>query len=243
MKVLILAGGYGSRLGPLTSTTPKPMVKIANRPIIWHIMKYYSCYGLNDFIILSGYKSKVIENYFSKKKKIFLTKNKRWKVKVINTGKNTMTGGRLKRVKNLLKEDFCLTYGDGLSNLNIKNQIQFHKKNKKMATILAVRPPTRFGLLNIKKNMVKKFEEKPKNSSNTGWINGGFFILSKEVIKFIKNDKTILEREPMEKLSSSKNLMAYKHDGFWQPMDTIREKEILNQLWEKGLAPWKIWND
>ena len=260
MKAVILAGGLGTRLSEETVSKPKPMVEIGGKPILWHIMKTYSHYGINDFIICCGYKGYVIKEYFAnyflhQSDVTFNIKNNKmtvhedrveaWTVTLVDTGDNSMTGGRLKRVLPYLKDEeaFCFTYGDGVADININSLIEFHKSHGKQATITATFPPGRFGALSIEDNQVQKFEEKPKNSSNTGWINGGFFILSKEVIKFIKNDKTILEREPMEKLSSSKNLMAYKHDGFWQPMDTIREKEILNQLWEKGLAPWKIWND
>ncbi len=243
MKVVIFAGGYGSRLGSLTSNSPKPLIKLNGTPIIWHIMKYYSIFGLNDFIILGGYKYKVIQKYFSKNKKIFSTNNKYWNIKIINTGKDTMTGGRLKRIKNLLKEDedFCLTYGDGLCNLDINKQIKFHKKKKKLATILAVHPPARFGLLNIKNHLAVKFTEKPKNNSQIGWINGGFFILSKKVIDLINDDQTIWERKPLEILAKTNQLSAYKHEGFWRPMDTIRDKKDLEELIKNQNAPWIKW--
>jgi glucose-1-phosphate cytidylyltransferase len=243
MKVVIFAGGFGSRLGSLTSNTPKPLIKINGIPIIWHIMKYYSKYGLNDFIILGGFKHKVLQNYFTKNKKKFSTNNLNWKIKVVNTGKNTMTGGRLKRIKNFLidNEDFCLTYGDGLSDVNIKQQIKFHKKNKKLATILAVHPPGRFGLLNIKKKLAVKFTEKPINNANVGWINGGYFILSKKVIDLIKDDQSVWERKPLETLAKNKQLSAFKHEGFWKPMDTIRDKKDLEGLIKSKKAPWIKW--
>tara|TARA_A100001011_G_scaffold338714_1_gene369689 strand:+ start:989 stop:1723 length:735 start_codon:yes stop_codon:yes gene_type:complete len=244
MKVVIFAGGFGSRLGSLTSRTPKPMIKISGKPIIWYIMKYYSHYGLNDFLILSGYKSKVLEDFFSKNNKLFITKKKRWKIKILNTGLNTMTGGRLKRAKKYLKDEkfFCLTYGDGLSDVNILDQIEFHKSKKKLATILAVHPPARFGLLNINKNsIVSKFEEKPINNSNLGWINGGFFVLSSKIFKFIKNDKTVWEREPLENLAKKKQLISFKHEKFWIAMDTIRDKKEIETLVDKNKAPWIKW--
>jgi len=243
MKLVILAGGFGTRLSEETDRLPKPMVKIGTKPIIWHIMKYYSIYGLNDFIILGGFKYRVLQNYFNKNKKKFITNNLNWKIKVINTGKDTMTGGRLKRIKDLLDddEDFCLTYGDGLSNVNIKKQILFHKRNKKLATILAVHPPARFGLLNIKNKLAIKFTEKPKNNSQIGWINGGYFILSKKVIDLIKDDKSIWERKPLETLAKKKELSAFTHNGFWKPMDTIRDKKDLEELIKNKAAPWVKW--
>ena len=244
MKVVIFAGGFGSRLGSLTATTPKPMIKICGKPIIWHIMKYYSYYGLNDFIILSGFKSKVLEDFFSKNMNLFKSQDKPWKIKILNTGLNTMTGGRLKRAKKYLKDEdcFCLTYGDGLSDVNILNQIKFHKSNKKLATVLAVHPPARFGLLKInKKNIVTKFEEKPKNNSDLGWINGGFFVLSGKIFNFIKNDKTIWEREPLETLAKLKQLVSYRHKKFWIAMDTVRDKKEIEMLVNKNIAPWIKW--
>ena len=193
MKLVIFAGGLGSRLSEETRLIPKPLVKIGNKPIIWHIMKIYSHYNVKDFIVCGGYKYKQISNYFKKNQKYVLKEG--WKIKVINTGLRTMTGGRLKRVTNLItnEENFCLTYGDGLSNVNISKLIKYHKRHKKLATVLAVNPPARFGSLKLRKNLVKKFEEKPLISKD--WINGGFFVLSKKVIKFIKNDKTIWENE------------------------------------------------
>lgn len=239
MKLVIFAGGLGSRLSEETKLKPKPMVFIGNKPIIWHIMKFYSYYNINEFIICGGYKFKVFIKYFRKIKKE--TINLGWKINVINTGLKTMTGGRLKRIRHLLDDDqdFCLTYGDGLCNVDISELTRFHKKHKKLATVLAVNPPARFGSLFIKKSIVKKFDEKPMNSNN--WINGGFFILSKKVIKFIKNDKTIWEREPLQLISKKKQLFAFKHKYFWAAMDTLREKFVLEKLWKKKQAPWKVW--
>jgi glucose-1-phosphate cytidylyltransferase len=240
MKLVIFAGGIGSRLSEETISKPKPMVLIGDKPIIWHIMKIYSHYHVKDFIICGGYKFQYFVNYFNKIKKN--TESLGWKINVVNTGLKTMTGGRLKRVSHLIKdnEDFCLTYGDGLSNVNICKLIKFHKKNKKLATVLAVTPPARFGSLLIKGNLVKKFDEKTINSND--WINGGFFVLSKKVIKFLKNDETVWEKKPLEILAKRKQLVAFKHKDFWAPMDTLREKHFLEKLWEKRQAPWKVWN-
>ena len=240
MKVVILAGGRGTRLNEETKNIPKPMVKIGGKPILWHIMKIYSSYGINEFIICCGYKKEIIENYF---KRYNSPKNKEnWKVTLIDTGKESMTGGRLKRVKRLISNEkfFFFTYGDGISDINIKQLINFHLKNKKLATVTAVRPPGRYGVLNIKKSMVKKFSEKAKGGD--GYINGGFFILSPKVLSLINSDKTTWEQEPMLKLAKKKQLMAYKHDGFWQSMDTYRDKLQLEELWKNKNAKWKIWN-
>jgi len=240
MKAVILAGGRGTRLNEETKNIPKPMVKIGGKPILWHIMKIYSSYGINEFIICCGYKKEIIENYF---KRYNSPKNKEnWKVTFIDTGKESMTGGRLKRVKRLISNEkfFFFTYGDGLSDINIKQLINFHLKNKKLATVTAVRPPGRYGVLNIKNSMVKKFSEKAKGGD--GYINGGFFILSPKVLNLINSDKTTWEQEPMLKLAKKKQLMAYKHDGFWQSMDTYRDKLQLEELWKNKNAKWKIWN-
>ena len=240
MKAVILAGGRGTRLNEETKNIPKPMVKIGGKPILWHIMKIYSSYGINEFIICCGYKKEIIENYF---KRYNSPKNKEnWKVTFIDTGKESMTGGRLKRVKRLISNEkfFFFTYGDGLSDINIKQLINFHLKNKKLATVTAVRPPGRYGVLNIKNSMVKKFSEKAKGGD--GYINGGFFILSPKVLSLINSDKTTWEQEPMLKLAKKKQLMAYKHDGFWQSMDTYRDKLQLEELWKNKNAKWKIWN-
>jgi glucose-1-phosphate cytidylyltransferase len=228
MKVVILAGGLGTRLSELTKKIPKPMVKINKVPIIVHIIKHYSKFGFKDFYIAAGYKKEIIVKYF-KKKKLGLNIN------VINTGKATMTGGRIRRLKQILhKEAFLLTYGDGVSNINIKKLINFHKKNKVIATLSAVRPPARFGAIKIKGNKVIYFKEKSR--LDEGWINGGFFVFEPKIFEYIKNDKTFLEREPLSTLGKLKKLAAYKHNGFWYCMDTIRDKKII----EKSLKLKKI---
>ncbi len=222
MKVIILAGGMGTRLSEYTKSIPKPMVKIKKIPIIIHIMNHYSKSGFKDFIIATGYKSKIIEKFF--RKKIF-----NWNVKIIYTGKNTMTGGRLKRLRKVVgNETFMMTYGDGVSNINLKKLIKFHKKNKKMITLTAVRPPARFGAIKINGHLVKHFKEKSK--LDEGWINGGFFVIESKFLKFIKNDKTYLEREPLETASKKRQLSAFKHEGFWQCMDTKRDKDYLEKI-------------
>ncbi len=222
MKVVILAGGFGTRLSEYTKTIPKPMIKIAGKPMLFHIMKHYSNYGFKDFYIALGYKGEIIKNYF-KKKKI------NWKVNLINTGSNTMTGGRLKRLKRIIgKDTFMMTYGDGLSNINLKKLLKFHKKNKKMVTLTAVRPPARFGALKIKGSNVKYFKEKSK--LDEGWINGGFFVMESKFLDYIKNDKTYLERQPLEKACAKNQLLAFKHHGFWQCMDTKRDKDNLDKI-------------
>ena len=221
MKVVILAGGFGTRLSEYTKTVPKPLVKIGSKPILVHIMKLYAKYGYTEFIIALGYKGLLIKKYFKNKKFP-------WKIELVETGYKTMTGGRIKRLKKYLdKEKFFLTYGDGVSNINIKKLLKFHIKNKKIATLTAVRPPARFGAIKIKKNHVKYFKEKSK--LDEGWINGGYFVFEPEILKYIKNDSTYLEKEPLEKLSRKKQLMAYKHKNFWQCMDTLRDKKILEK--------------
>ena len=233
MKTVILCGGYGTRLSEETIIKPKPMVKIGNKPILEHIMSIYEYYGYNQFILALGYKSEYIKKYYKNKSK----KN----INLIYTGKDTKTGGRLLRLKNYLKNEktFMLTYGDGISNINIKQAIKFHNNHGKIATITAVRPPVRFGELRINRNKVKSFKE--KSQIHQGWINGGFFIFNNEILNFIKNDQTMLEREPLEKLVEMKQLAAYVHDGFWQPMDTLRDKTYLQSLWDLKEAPWKVW--
>ena len=221
MRVVILAGGMGSRMSELTKTIPKPMVKIKNKPILIHIMEHYSSLGFNEFFIALGYKGDVI-------KKFFRRKNFNWKVHLIDTGKNTMTGGRVKRLKKYLKnERFFLTYGDGISNINIKKLLKFHKKHKKSATLTAVRPPARFGSIKLKHNKVKIFKEKSK--LDEGWINGGFFVIEPKFLKYIKDDKTFLEREPLEKIFKKKQLVAYRHSGFWQCVDTKRDLDLIKE--------------
>ena len=231
MKVVILCGGYGTRLSEETTIKPKPMIKIGKKPILEHIMGIYEYYDYSQFILALGYKSQYIKKFYKNKNK----KN----INLVYTGKDTKTGGRLLRLKNYLKDEktFMLTYGDGVSNINIKKALQFHNNHGKIATITAVRPPVRFGELKINKNKVKSFKEKPQVSQS--WINGGFFIFNNEILDFIKNDQTMLEREPLEKLTKTGQLMAFEHKGFWQCMDTMRDKILLNKLWNKGNALWK----
>jgi glucose-1-phosphate cytidylyltransferase len=256
MKAVILAGGLGTRLSEETVTKPKPMVEIGGKPILWHIMKTYSHYGINDFIICCGYKGYVIKEYFAnyflhqsdvtfdmKENKMIVHKERAeaWTVTLVDTGDHSMTGGRLKRVFPYLKDEeaFCFTYGDGVADINIKELIDFHKSHGKQATLTATYPPGRFGALNIKDNQVIKFEEKPKGDG--ALINGGFFVLSPKVIERIDGDGTSWEEEPLKTLSEDGELMSYKHEGFWQPMDTLRDKRHLEGLLEQNKAPWKLW--
>lgn len=256
MKAVILAGGLGTRISEETDLKPKPMIEIGGKPIIWHIMKTYSQHGINDFIICCGYKGYVIKEYFANyfmhmsdvtfdmRDNEMTVHNKRaeaWKVTLVDTGETSMTGGRLKRVANYLKDEeaFCFTYGDGVSNVNITELIRFHKKHNKLATLTATFPPGRFGALNIDNGQIKSFHEKPRGDGAK--INGGFFVLSPEVIKLIDNDLTTWEQEPLEQLAISGELMAFEHNGFWQPMDTLRDKIKLNEMWDQGDAPWKVW--
>lgn len=255
MKVVILVGGFGTRLGEETELLPKPMIKIGQFPILWHIMKIYSARGFNDFILALGYKSEIIKHYFLnyasinsdftiniKSGKIQNTKKKieDWNVSLVDTGLNTMTGGRLKRLKSIIgNETFMLTYGDGLADIDVSKVLEFHKNHKKMATVTTVHPGARFGELNINDNIVKAFKEKPQTSQ--GWINGGFFIIEPEFFDFIEGDETVLEGEPLEKAASMGELMAYRHEGFWHCMDTVRDKKVLEDLFSKEKAPWKIW--
>lgn len=221
MKVVILAGGLGTRISEYTKTIPKPMIRIKNKPIIHHIMDHYASYGHNEFYIALGYKGNIIKKYFKNKN---LSK---WKINLIETGKNTMTGGRLKKMEKIIKETFMLTYGDGLSNVNLTKLINFHKKNKKIATLTAVRPPARFGAVKLTGNKVSYFKEKSK--LDEGWINGGFFVMEPKIFRYIKNSKTFLEKEPLVNISKKKELNAFKHQGFWQCMDTKRDKELLEK--------------
>ena len=257
MKAVILAGGFGTRLSEETGVKPKPMVEIGGRPILWHIMKIYAVHGINDFIICLGYKGYIIKEYFANywlyssdvtfdmrnnKTEIHQKSSESWKVTLINTGENTMTGGRLKRVKEYLdNETFCMTYGDGVSDVNIKKLIDFHREQKSLATLTAVRPPGRFGSFKIDKNQTKilSFIEKPQDDG--ALINSGFFVLEPDVIDFIKDDLTVWEREPLEKLAQDGKLAAYRHQGFWEPMDTLRDKMYLEELWKSEKPPWKIW--
>jgi len=225
MKVILLAGGFGTRLSEYTKTVPKPMIDIGGKPMLLYIMKHYAKYGFKDFYIALGYKGEIVKNFFSKR---FFD----WNINLIETGKNTMTGGRLKRLKKYIgKETFMMTYGDGLSNVNLKKLLKFHKKNKKLVTLTAVRPPARFGALKLKGQRVSYFKEKAK--LDEGWINGGFFVMEPEFFKFIKNDNTYLEREPLETVTKKKQLAAFKHEGFWQCMDTKRDKDTLNKILNK----------
>ncbi len=225
MNVVILAGGFGTRISEYTKSIPKPMIKINKEPIIVHIMKHYYNYGFNNFFVALGYKGDVIRDYFKKK-------NFPWKVNLINTGLKTMTGGRLKRLQKYLKDEtFLLTYGDGLSNVDLRKLIRFHKKKKKLVTLTAVRPPARFGFIKINNSYVKYFKE--KSQVDAGWINGGFFVIEPKFIEFINNDNTFLEKTPLEKATSKKQLVAYKHYGFWQCMDTVRDKLILEKALKK----------
>ena len=253
MKAVILAGGFGTRLSEYTETIPKPMVTIGDVPILIHIMSLYSKYNINEFIIATGYKSKMIDDFFTQNShklsndtdetKVFefnhsiMKSNNNCKVTTCFTGQDTMTGGRLLRLKNIIgEENFLLTYGDGLSNVNIESLIKFHKKEKKIATLTAVRPPVRFGELEINGNQVLKFEEKPKMQK--GWINGGFFVLNKKIFDFIQGDDIMLEREPLENCVVSGELNAFKHEDFWFCMDTKRDKDNLEKIWASGNAPW-----
>tara|TARA_B100000795_G_C22803371_1_gene443217 strand:+ start:4422 stop:5126 length:705 start_codon:yes stop_codon:yes gene_type:complete len=234
MKLVILAGGFGTRISEETKIKPKPMVNIGNKPIIWHLMKIYSHYGIKHFIICLGYKGSILKEKISKYKK---TEN--WKIDFVDTGENTMTGGRIKRVQSYLKgdENFCLSYGDGLCNVNIDKLIKFHKLKNKIATLTAVRQNNRFGVLSIKKdNIVNSIREKPIE-----FINGGFFILSNKIFSYIKNDKTVFERDCLPILSKRNQLMAFKHSGFWGCMDTLRDKKELNKIWRSKNKSWKVW--
>lgn len=253
MKAVILAGGKGTRITEETFLKPKPLIEIGEMPILWHIMKIYSAHGINDFVICCGYKGHLIKeffsNYFIRRSDVTIDlKNNEidvhqkyaepWKITLIDTGLETMTGGRLKRIKKFVENDtFCFTYGDGLSDINITKLTKFHKKNKKIATVTIVQPENRFGVLEVKSGRVLRFKEKPVYE----WINGGFFVLEPKVFDYIKNDKTVWEREPLERLTNEKQLSAYKHTGFWQPMDTLRDKKYLEKLWQTNNAHWKIW--
>ena len=255
MKAVILAGGLGTRIAEETSIKPKPMIEIGGKPILWHIMKIYSSYGINEFIICCGYKGYIIKEYFANyflhmsdvtfdmsknRMEVHSERAEKWKVTLIDTGENTMTGGRLKRIEPYLDEEtFCLTYGDGLASVDINKTIEFHKNHGKQATLVATLPPGRFGSLKFNHNRVERFEEKPKGDGS--YINGGFFVLNRSVISRIKDDSCVWEQEPLQSLAQDGEMMAYKHDGFWQPMDTLREKQKLELLWETNKAPWKVW--
>lgn len=256
MKVVILCGGLGTRLGEETVVKPKPMVEVGGKPILWHIMKIYSSYGFNDFVIALGYKGQVIKDYFlnyfhhNSDLKIDLSNGniiaehkdtEKWSIELVDTGESTMTGGRIKRLEKVLKDEaFMLTYGDGVANVDISALLELHKKQKKLATVTAVRPSGRFGVILFEENLVTSFMEKPQTGE--GWINGGFFVIEPEAFHyFIHGDEEILERYPMEQLAKDKQLSVYKHDGFWQCMDTVRDKNVLEEYWQNGQAPWKLW--
>jgi len=255
MKTVILAGGFGTRISEETHLKPKPMVEIGGRPILWHIMKHYAAAGNTEFVICCGYKGYVIKEYFANyflhhgdvtfdlaagSMEVHQSNAEPWKVTLVDTGESTMTGGRLKRVREYLNgETFCFTYGDGVSDVDVKGLIAFHKAHGRKATLTAVLPPGRFGAIDLAKNAVTKFHEKPLGDG--GWVNGGFFVLEPSVIDLIEGDATIFERAPLERLASQDQLQAYKHDGFWLPMDTLRDKQHLEELWASGKAPWKSW--
>lgn len=256
MKAVILAGGLGTRLSEETSTRPKPMVEIGGKPILWHIMKIYSAHGVRDFVICLGYKGYMIKEYFANyflhmsDVTIDLSRNSMevhnnnaepWRVTLVDTGDDTMTGGRLLRVREHFKNDeaFCFTYGDGVSDINIGETLRFHKTHGKLATLAGTQPPGRFGALVTKGDRVLSFQEKPHGDG--AWINGGFFVLSPKVVDYIADDATIWERGPLEKLAASGEIMVYRHSGFWHPMDTLRDKTYLEELWQSGKAPWKTW--
>ena len=257
MKAVILAGGLGTRISEETDTKPKPMIEVGGKPILWHIMKMYSSHGVNDFIICCGYKGYVIKEYFANyflhmsDVTFCMKKNKMnvhhegaepWTVTLIDTGDNTMTGGRIKKIKKYIKDDeaFCLTYGDGVSDVDIGKLIKYHGEQQTMATLTAVYPPGRFGALELINNKVQTFKEKPKGDGAR--INGGFFVLSPKVIDLIEDDSTVWEQDPMEKLASQGQMSAFEHDGFWQPMDTLRDKNYLEELWQSHTPPWKLWD-
>lgn len=262
MKVVLLAGGFGTRISEESGTRPKPMVEIGGRPILWHIMKIYSHYGLNDFIICCGYKGYLIKEYFSNyflhnsdvtfdmknnQMQVHSMNSEPWKVTLVDTGEASMTGGRIKRVKEYIgDEPFCLTYGDGVSDVNINDLIMHHKNSGMLATLTSVRQHGRFGVFNLKPgdSKIGSFKEKPEgDGDNTAWINGGFFVLEPQVLDYIEGDSTVFEQEPLQKLAKDGQLNAFKHTDFWQPMDTLRDKNLLDGLLKEGKAPWKTWED
>lgn len=257
MKAVILAGGLGTRLSEETHLRPKPMVEIGGRPILWHIMKTFSHHGVNEFVICCGYKSYVIKEFFmnyllhisdvtfdivANSFEIHDNKAEPWKVSLVETGANTQTGGRLRRVRDFLRddEDFCFTYGDGVSDVDIQELVKFHKSHGKLATLTAVEPAGRYGALQLDGYRVERFTEKP--TQGAGWINGGFFVLSPKVIDYIEGDSTSWEAAPLERLASEGNLEAFKHRGFWHAMDTLRDRNLLEDLWQRNVAPWKTWS-
>ena len=232
MKTVILAGGYGTRISEESIFKPKPMVEIGGKPILWHILKIYSSYGINDFVICCGYKGEQIKEYFNN------IDSTPWNIELVDTGIHTMTGGRVKRIQNNIDGTFCVTYGDGLSNVNINDLITFHREKKSVATLTAVHPPERYGLISLNGDHVTEFREKP---NETSWVNGGFFVFEPEIFDNLQDDSTILERTPLEVLAKENKLTAFRHSGFWYAMDTLREKKYLEKLWENNQAPWKVW--
>ena len=255
MKAVILAGGLGTRLSEETSLKPKPMVDIGGRPILWHIMKIYSSHGINDFVICAGYKGYIIKEYFanyflhmsdvtfdmsSNTMQVHQRKAEPWRVTVVDTGDETLTGGRIKRIRDYIGgEDFCCTYGDGVGDIDIRALVDFHRASGLKATLTGVQPPGRFGALMLEADRVVSFQEKPQGDGS--WINGGFFVLSPAVFDMIEGDRTVWEREPLERLAAERQLGIFRHEGFWRPMDTLRDKVELEQLWDSGAAPWKSW--
>jgi len=255
MKAVILAGGLGTRLSEETSLKPKPMVEIGGKPILWHIMKIYSAHGINDFIICLGYKGYVVKEYFANyflhtsdvtfdmaknKMKVHQNSSEPWRVTLVDTGHETQTGGRVKRIKDYIGDDtFCLTYGDGIGKVNIGESIQFHKKMGKLATLTGVLPPGRFGSLKIQDNLITSFMEKPLGDG--GWVNGGFFVLEPKVLDYIDGDATVWEQEPINRLVADNEFAVYKHNDFWQGIDTLRDKNMIQKMWDSGNAPWKVW--
>ena len=233
MKAVILAGGYGTRISEESHLKPKPMIEIGGKPILWHIMKIYSAHKINEFIICCGYKGEQIKEYFNN------VDSTPWNIELVDTGLETMTGGRLKRIQNNIDGTFCVTYGDGLSNVNINDLITFHREKKSVATLTAVHPPERYGLISLSGDHVAEFHEKP--SDENSWKNGGFFVFEPEIFDYLQDDSTILERTPLETLAKENKLTAFKHNGFWYAMDTLRERKYLENLWESQKAPWKIW--
>jgi glucose-1-phosphate cytidylyltransferase len=259
MKVVILAGGFGTRISEESAVRPKPMIEVGHRPILWHIMKIYAAHGLNEFVLCCGYRGDVIKNYFANyflnhsdvtfdlganQMEIHRSRAEPWRVTLVDTGDKAMTGGRIKRVRSHLNEEpFCLTYGDGVSDINITELIKFHRNQNKLATLTAVQPPGRFGAFTLEKkqNAISSFREKPNGDG--AWINGGFFVLEPGALDYIASDDTVWEKEPMEGLAKDGQLVAYRHTGFWQAMDTLRDRMYLEGLWSEGKAPWKIWKE
>ena len=233
MKAVILAGGYGTRISEESHLIPKPMIEIGGKPILWHIMKIYSTYKIDDFIICLGYKGEKIKKYFEQ------FDSELWNIQLIDTGVDTMTGGRLKRIQDKIDNTFCVTYGDGLSDVNLNDLILFHKEKRSLATLTAIHPPERFGVLNLSGDYVTEFHE--KHAGESSWINGGFFVLEPEIFDYLQDDSTVFEKTPLETLAKEQKLTAFKHNGFWYPMDTIRDKKHLENLWASEKAPWKIW--